>query len=53
MLLKQECSTETVIHEHVVSQDLTLNKKIGKLWIEYLKMVRVLLIFIRAERTGD
>ena len=36
-----------------LDQDPSLNNRTGKLWVEYLKMVRVLVIFIRAERTGD
>lgn len=63
MLLKRECLEETVLHEHAVEQltqilgdleqEFSLRCKTGKLWIEYLKMVRTLLLFLRAERTGD
>lgn len=50
MLLKYECLEECVLHEHVVEQlahlgrpGTSLKSKTGKLWIEYLKMVRTLL----------
>lgn len=36
-----------------LQEDETLSNKTEKLWIQYLKMVRVLLLFIRAERTAD
>ena len=36
-----------------VQMNESLSSRTGKLWTEYLKMVRLLLLFIRAERTGD
>ena len=34
-------------------KDLSTTSRTGKLWIEYLKMVRILLLFICAEHTRD
>ena len=34
-------------------QDEALSSRTGNLWIEYIKMVRILLLFIRAERSAD
>ena len=36
-----------------LQQDETLSTRTRKLWIEYIKMVRILLLFICAERSGD
>ena len=30
-----------------------LSSRTGKLWIEYIKVVRILFLFLRAERSGD
>ena len=63
MLLKHECLEETVLHNQTVEQlsqnlqnveqELSSRSKTAKLWIECLKMVRMLLLFLRAERTGN
>ena len=55
--------TEVLSKEHVLTQlpqimddlqqDKGLSSRTGKLWIEYIKMVRILLLVIRAERSGD
>ena len=36
-----------------LAEELTQRSRTGKVWIEYLNMIRLLLLFIRAERTGD
>ena len=58
MLLKHACLPEVISKEHVptqlsqimddLQQDEALSSRSGKLWIEYIKMVRILLLFIRA-----
>lgn len=63
MLISQECQKEDLLHEHTVhqltqilddlQQDLSRATRTGKLWIQYLEMIRILLLFIRAERTDD
>ena len=63
MLLKHECLLEVLSKEHVLTQltqimddlqqDEVLSSRTEKLWIEYIKMVRILLLFLRAERSGD
>lgn len=63
MLLKHEFLPQDLASEPVVTQlsqiidDLlqaeSISSRTGKLFVQYLKMVRVLLLFILAERTGD
>ena len=63
ILLKHACLPEVLLKEHVLTQlsqiiddlqqDEALSSRTGNLWIEYIKMVRILLFFIRAERSGD
>ena len=36
-----------------LGKDLSTASRTGKLWIKYMKMVRILLLFIHTERTGD
>ena len=58
MLLKHECLQDSVLHEHVVEQltqilddlkqEFSSSCRTGKLWVEYLKMVQTLLLFLRA-----
>ena len=63
MLLNKDFPNVNIVHEQAVDQlikllddlteEITLKNRTGKLWIEYLNMIRLLLLFIRAERTGD
>lgn len=63
MLLKHELEPDAVQMESAVTKftevlgclesDLAAESRTGKLWIVYLKMVRLILLFLRAERTGD
>lgn len=63
MLLNRKCDTSNIHNEEVVQQiihiiqdlmtDLSGQSRTGKLWMEYIKQVCVLLLFIRAERTGN
>ena len=63
MLLNHSSSPESLLTERVTTQvsqivedlqvELSQSSRTGKLWIQYLNMVKLLLLFIRAERTGD
>jgi len=63
MLLTADCSITSVDSEVVVQQihqilddltnDLSQCSRTGKLWIQYLKMVKLMMLYIRAEKTGD
>ena len=63
MLLKGEYEVETLQQDSTVTQltevldeleqSLAARSRTGKLWIAYVKMVRLMLLFLRAERTGD
>ena len=63
MLLNNGFPNENIVHEQAVDQltkilddlaeELTLKRRTGKLWIEYVNMIRLVLLFIRAERTAD
>ena len=63
MLLKHMCLPQVLTEEHAITQlsqimddlqqDESMSSRTGKLWIEYLTMVIFMLLFIRAERTGD
>ncbi|MES9880176.1 MAG: hypothetical protein ABW185_04765 [Sedimenticola sp.] len=63
MLLREEYDVDDIQPELVVNQlietldglenDLAAESRTGKLWLDYLKMVRLMLLFLRAERTGD
>lgn len=63
MLLARECDMSSIMNEEVVQQlthilhdlmaDAARQSRTGKLWIQYLKQVQVIMLFIRAERTED
>ena len=63
LLLKGEHDSEALHNEPALKQvtdvlndlmtELSTASRTGKLWIEYIRMVQVMLLFIRAERTGD
>ena len=40
-------------HRYDLEQGEASSSRTGKLWIEYLKMVRLLLLFIRSDGSGD
>ena len=63
ILLNKDFPNENLVHEQAVDQltkqlddlaeEVTLKSRTGKLWMEYLNMIRLLLLFIRANGTGD
>jgi hypothetical protein len=62
MLLTGNCCIESLTNEFVIQQmsqiledlsnDLSNQSRTGKLWIQYLQMVRLIMLFLRAERAG-
>ena len=63
ILLNKDVPNENIVHEQAVDQltkqlddrgeEVTLKSRTGKLWMKYLNMIRLLLLFIRADGTGD
>ena len=63
MLRQGQCDTDTVLQEDAVTQltqivddlmnDIPVQIRTWKLWMQYIRQVRVLLLFIWVERTGN
>lgn len=52
--LEMECAVEQLTEILAGLQaDLAAESRTAKLWMEYLQMVRLMLLFLRAERTGN
>ena len=49
------CSSELLGYVHDILSEKTsaMDGRTGKLWVQYLEMVQLLMKFIRAERTGN
>ena len=62
-LLKGDISTDSVVNEECVQQntntidnledDIATKSRTAKMWMNYVKCVSVIRLFMRAERTGD
>ena len=52
-LSKEHVLTQLTQIMEDLQQDGVLSSRTGKLWIKYIQMVRIPLLFIRAEHSGD
>ena len=63
MLLSGQCNSHDATQEDAIisltqinvdiQENLCEHSRTAKLWVQYIHMVRILLLFLRAERTGD